>query len=93
MVESTAVANDSPVGTAFLLDGLPWWICNFDGAGYDNPIQSVVNVTRRYQVPHSGLQGFVPHPVLNRSHIIQEAGIPPPELLPLGHSLQRHRIN
>ena len=52
VVESTAVANDSPGGTAFLLDGLPWWICNFDGAGYDNPIQSVVNVTRRYQVPH-----------------------------------------
>ena len=32
----------------------------------------VVNIARRYQISHGRLQRFVPHPVLNRSHI--EAG-------------------
>ena len=58
--------------TDFLLNGLPWRICDFGGAGYDNLIKSVVNIARRHQISHGRLQRFVPHPVLNRSHI--EAG-------------------
>jgi hypothetical protein len=72
LMESIATTNGSFASTHFLLDGLSWRTCVLIDAGYDNLIKSVVNVARGHQIPHGRLQGFVPHPLLNRSHI--EAG-------------------
>jgi len=71
-MESIATTNGSFASTHFLLDGLSWQASFLIDAGYDNLIKSGVNVARRYQISHGRLQRFVPHPVLNRSHI--EAG-------------------
>jgi len=71
-------AKGSPAGTDFLLNGLLWRICAFGGAGYDNLIQPVVNIARRYQIPHGRFRGFVPHPVLSAlrfRHTIAEGKI------------------
>ena len=69
LAESIVATNRSSAGSDFLLNGLPWRICVLSDAGHDNLIKPVVNIARGYQIPHSRLQGFVPHPVLNRSHI------------------------
>jgi hypothetical protein len=66
------LTNGSSAGGDFLLNGLPWWTNVFGEARHANLIKPVVNIARRYQIPHCRFQGFVPHPVLNRSHI--EAG-------------------
>ena len=72
MVELIVPANRSSATNHFLLNGLPWRTCVFIDTRYDNPIELVVNIARGHQIPHRRFQRFVPHPVLNRSHI--EAG-------------------
>jgi len=72
-VESIVSASPLSVTCDFLLNGLPWrsrFLSSY--AGHNNPIEPVVNIARRYQVSHGRFQGFVSHPVLNRSDI--EAG-------------------
>jgi hypothetical protein len=64
--------NGSSAGGDFLLNRLPWRTNVFIDTGYDNPIESVVNIARGHEIPHRRFQRFVSHPVLNRSHI--EAG-------------------
>jgi len=71
-VESAVLSNGSSVGSDFLLNGLPWSINVFGEARHANLIKPVVNIASRHQIPHRRFQGFVSHPVLNRSHI--EAG-------------------
>jgi len=73
LMESIPTTNGPFASTHFfLLDGLSWWTCVLIDARYANLIKSVVNIAGRYQISHGRLQRFVPHPVLNRSHI--EAG-------------------
>jgi hypothetical protein len=69
--ESIVVTN-APFAGDFLLNGFPERICALGSFGYNNLIKSVMNIARRYQISHGRLQRFVPHPMLNRSHI--EAG-------------------
>ena len=71
-MESIVAANGSSAGGDFLLNRLPWRTSVFIDTGYDNPIESVVNIARRHQIPHGRLQGLVPHPMLHCAHI--EAG-------------------
>ena len=66
------VVTNAPFARDFLLKGFPERIRPLGSFGYNNLIKSVVNIARRYQISHGRLQRFVPHPVLNRSHI--EAG-------------------
>ena len=69
MVELIVPANRSSATNHFLLNRLPWRTSIFTDTGYDNPIESVVNVARGHQIPHRRFQRFVSHPVLNRAHI------------------------
>ena len=68
-VESIVLTKRFSGGADFLLNGLPWRIRTFGGAGYDNLIEPVMNIARWYQIPHCRLQRLVSHPMLNRAHI------------------------
>ena len=69
LLESLVLTDGSSAGSNFLLIGLACRVRALSDARHDNLIEPVMNIARWHQIPHCRLQRFVPHPMLNRTHI------------------------